>query len=277
MRGYSVLATILVACMASSAIADPGTTDNDAGSGADAGNVRSAAWSVAYDVTYSGRVRGPDIDWYAASIASSATSCVRLTGASETGSYFGLGVENADGTTTAPILIGQGAQATGGIAGKTPLTSTLRVARAPDGDGPGHYSFRVERAGIPAEGDGGTGSDVGEGPHALAVEPGCIGGHLSAIDSLDMRDVYAVSVAAGQVVTYSLASNTGGHTLSLLDSAGEAIGPALESGGLATVSAPTSGTYLLSAQRTTAIGDVGYIAGVVVGPDPSTCRPYCLG
>lgn len=277
MRGYSVLATILVACMASTAMADPGNSDNDAGSGADAGNVRESALLVSYATTYNGRVRGNDIDHYSASLAASGPACIRTTGTSESDAYFGVGLEDVDGSTSAPILIGQGTQAAGGLAGLTPLTSTLRVARASGGEGPGHYSFRFDRVGIPASGDGGTGYDVGNADGALPVQPGCIGGHLSAIGSLDMRDVYAITVPPGQIVTYSLTANTGGHTLSLLNAAGDAVGPALEAGGLATVAVPTSGTYYLTAQRTTAIGDVGYIAGVVVGPDPSACRPYCLG
>lgn len=276
MRGYNVLATFLVACMASTAMADPGNTDNDAGSGADASDLRSGAYAVSYGQTYAGRVRGSDIDWYSASLAATGPSCVRTSGSSASPAFFGLGMEEADGTTTTPILLGAGEEAAGGVAGLTPLTSTLRVARASTDGGTGHYSFRFDRMGIPASGDGGTGGDVGNADAALAIKPGCVGGHLAAIGSLDMRDVYAVSVAPGEVVTYSLASNTGGHTLSLLDMAGEAIGPVLESGGLAAVSVPTGGTYFLSTQRTTAIGDVGYVLGVAVGPDPSTCRPYCL-
>lgn len=277
MRGSSVVLTVLVACMASTAMADPGNTDNDAGSGADAGGTRASALAVSYATTYAGRVRGNDVDFYTASMPASAASCVRAVGTSESSAYFGLGIESAEGSTAAPILIGQGTQAAGGLAGPTPLTSSLRVARAPNADGPGHYTFRFEREGIPAAGDGGTGSDVGNADAALPVQPGCIGGHLAAIGSLDMRDVYAITVGAGQVVTYSLAANTGGHGLSLLNAAGEAIGPTLEAGGLAAVAVPASGTYYLSQQRTTAIGDVGYVMGVVVGPDPSTCRPYCLG
>lgn len=276
MRTHRAIVTFLVACMAGSAMADPGMNDSDAGTGTDAGNTRAAAMSVASGITYGGRVRGSDIDWYMSNVAATGPSCVRTTGSADSASYFALGVENNAGTTSAPILLGEGVEAVGGVAGQTPLTSTLRIARASESGGAGMYSFRFERFGVPPSGDAGTGDDVGNADFALPIAPGCIGGHLSAIGSLDMRDVYAVSVAPGQKVTYSLASNTGGHTLSLLNAAGETVGPILESGQLGSVALSTGGTYYLTAQRTTAIGDVGYIAGVIVGPEPTGCRPYCL-
>lgn len=277
MRAYHVI-TVLVVCMASTAVADPGSNDNDAGSGADAGNVRSAALLVEYGQTYAGRVRGSDIDWYEANVGSSGVTCVEMTATSSAPSYFAFGQENAAGTTSSPILLGAGTTAKGGIAGALPLASTLRVARAQADGGPGYYDFRFARSTITSGGDGGSSNDAGgSAAEAMPITPGCLSGHLSAIGSLDMKDIYQISVAPGEVVTYSLASNTGGHTLSLLNAAGDVVGPVLETGQRATVALPTSGSYYLAAQRTTAVGDVGYLVGAVVGPDPTGCRPYCVG
>ena len=274
MRAYHVLSAVLVACMASTAMADPGHSDNDAASGSDAGNTQAQALLVEYGRLYQGRVRGNDVDWFAAQYGTSAPSCIRVTATASTSSYFTLGQQDTTGSMSAPILVGSGARAAGGIAGLSPLSTSLRVARASGVDGPGHYDFQLDRIGPSLGTDAGT-ADAGTGVDALPTAPGCVPGMLTGIS--DGADGYKITVQPGEVVTYSFATSGTGATLTLLNAAGQAVGPALQSGELAEVPLSTGGTYFLTAQRSASFSEVGYVAGIVVGPDPSGCRPYCMG
>lgn len=265
---------ILVALMVTSATAASG--DNDANSGADAGNARETATAVALGTTHQAYLTKGDIDWFVGDVGGTAAGCVSLRGLSNMPSYFALAAETTSGTITAPLRSTNEVEFTGGVAGMTPMTTTLR-ARGIDDTKQGHYNFRLDRVGVPnGSGDGPSGVDAGARPEdAMPVQPGCIGGHLAILPTPDARDVFRVNVGPDEVVTYSLAANVDGVTLALVSAADTLVGPVLDPGEVAAVAVP-SGSYFLSAQRSNAVGDVGYIAGVMVGPDPTGCRPYCL-
>lgn len=267
-------ATILVALMVTSATA--GSNDNDAGSGADAGGSRASATSVAMGSLHEAYLAKNDIDWFAADVGGAGAGCVLLTGVSNVPAYFALAAETPAGTTTAPLRAQNGVPFSAGVAGLMPLTGTLRV-RGVDANKQGEYEFRLDSVGVPSgTGDGPLGADAGASPEeAMPAAPGCIGGHLTMVPALDVRDLYRIDVGPDQVVTYSLVSDVEGITLTLVNAADIVVGPIVDPGEYAAVAVPT-GAYFLSAQRTNSFGDVGYVAGAIVGPDPTGCRPYCL-
>ena len=270
----AVVLVFLLAWVSTDAFADSGWRDNDAGTGADAGNSRAAATPVNLAIKYGGGASGSDIDWYATSVPASGASCVETRVHAENPMYFALGAEVADSTVSAPIRVNASEEGVAGIAGQTPLTATLRARRVPYTDSQTNYDFRLDRIGIPSGNlDGPTGVDAGDSAStAMPISFGCTGGHLAM---LDLRDVFALQLPAGRVLTYSLAANSGGFSLALLDSIGNAVGPALDPGQVATAS-PPSGTYYLSAQRSAGVTDVGYVIGALAGPEPTGCRPLCI-
>lgn len=276
--GRSFLIVILIAGMAATAVADPGGPQNDAGSGSDAGDVRSAAVGIGPGLTYGGQLRPNDIDWYAASFQGAVPSCISATVQASSPIYAALAAEMSGTTVATPMAIAANGTATGGVAGMLPLTATLRVAGQQNAPNFGAYSFSLARVNIPNNAnDGGVNADAGDSfASALPAAAGCIGGHLAVIPTVDQRDVYAIGVPSGTVVTYSLASNYNGIQLSLTDAVGNLLGPILAPGESAAVSASSPSTFYLTAARTTAVGDVGYVVGAIIGPSPDSCKPYCL-
>lgn len=276
--GPRVSIVLLVAILAaSSVVADGGYHENDAGSGADAGDTRASATPIALGATYGSTAWFNDTDWFVSSVPSSNPACITARVHADAPTYFALGAESGDETAIAAVRVTSGEEGILGVAGQTPLTTALRVHRAPSSSWYPSNDFRLDRSSIPAtNGDGlGGASDAGDSTSAaMPIGPGCTGGHL-ALTSVDVRDMFAIQIPAGRVVTYSFAATVPGISLGLVDAVGNAVGPALEPGEVATAS-PPSGTYYLSAQRSTGVGDIGYLVGVIVGPEPSGCRPYCL-
>lgn len=278
--GGVTLACVLLAVLATTATADPGTgPQNDAGTGADAGDVRANATKVGIGILYGAALRPNDVDWYASSIEGGAASCVVARVHASASTYFALGAEEGGASRSAVFRTDPNEEDVAGVAGMTPLTTTLRAALVPGGPNFAGYDFRLDRVGAPVSGgDAGTEGDAGDAAStALAAARGCTQGRLTVLGSLDLRDTYSMQVGSNEVVTYSLAANAEGISLTLLNAVGEAVGPALMPGELATVSTSAPGTYYLSAARTSAVGDVGYVFGTSLGPEPSGCRPYCLG
>lgn len=277
--GRVVLACILSAIMATTATADPGAgPQNDAGSGGDAGDVRANATAVQTAVRYAGALRPNDVDWYAAPVGATGASCIVARVQASAPTYFALGAEGGSSVGTAVIRAEPDRDAIAAVAGMGPLTTTLRSALVPGGPNFGSYGFQIDRVGIPAgAGDAGSPTDAGDSAAgAIPVAAGCVHGRLSVLGSVDLRDMYSMQVGAGEVVTYSLAANYDGLSLTLLDALGETVGPALVPGQLATVTTSSPGTHYLSVSRTSAVGDVGYVAAMSLGPEPSGCRPYCV-
>lgn len=271
----TVIVALLLAGLTTSASAGS-SWKNDAGSGTDAGDTRALATGVSFGTSYVGTFTPADTDWYAASASASGPACVVATAETTTTAFFTLGTESSSGSSAAPMRVTPDARGVAGVAAMTPLTATLRVRDDPStGYGYGYYGFRLDRVGIPAAGDAGAMGDAGDSiGSATRASSGCIGGRLSPLD-FDLRDVYAVEVLAGDAVTYSLAS-AGDVRLVLVDALGNAIGPTLEPGQIATVPVDSSGTYYMSTSSTS-MSDDGYVSGLTLGPEPTSCRPYCLG
>jgi len=272
--GRFALVAILVATMMVTATADSGQ-NNDAGSGADAGNTRDTATKIQLATTYSARLRAGDVDWYAADVTNAAPTCVLARASANSPTYLALGVESPALRASAPIYVTSGQEGRAGIAGIAPLTATLRASPPTADANASKYDFNITTILAPTTGgDLGTSFDAGESTgSAMPTTPGCTMGTLRG---LDLRDVYSLSIAANQVITYTLASQESGVTLTLLDSLGNIIGPTIARGESASVLTSTSGTYFLSSSRSTSVSDSGYAIGTIVGPEPSGCRPYCM-
>lgn len=272
--GRISLVAILLAVLTTTAAADSGG-QNDANTGGDAGDTRATAVAVALGAPYvNNKLRAEDVDWYSTDVSPSGIACVRARVSASAPTYFALGIESPGLTRTAPFYAEQGRDAVGGLAGMTPLTATLRAAQK-QVEGTAKYNFTLERVAVPqVGGDGGSFSDAGESPStAVPITPGCIGGNLQG---LDIKDTYALNVPEGQVVTYTLASASSSIQLALVDAVGNALGPSIGPGEIGSVTLPTAQTVFLSSAQTSSVSDTNYAIGTIVGPEPTSCRPYCV-
>lgn len=272
--GRLTLLALFLALISTTAAADAGG-QNDAGTGADAGNTRAMATPVSIGASYlNNKLRVDDVDWYAADVPAPGLACIRARGTAGGPTYFALGVESPGVTRSAPFYVDAGRESTGGVAGLTPMTATLRVAQA-RADGATKYNFSLERVSIPQPGgDAGSYSDAGETPStAIPVSPGCLGGNL---EGLDIKDTYALAVGEGEAVTYTLASASNTLRLTLVDAVGNALGPSIAPGEIASVSFAAPSTVYLTSAQTSSVSSTNYAVGSIVGPDPAGCRPMCM-
>lgn len=280
----AILMAILV--LAGTALADHAT--DDAGAGTDAGNTQAAAMPIAYGA-YGGHLAPRDWDWFRVEAPSAGPRCIQADVSGENHDTARLTVESPDRARSLRAQFPGGGSASLALA--VPAVARTYFDITPSGNlpgsgdpaRPGHYAFHLRETGIPVGnmGDALTSGDAGNEISKATPAPGpCIGGRIDPLRNIgDARDVYSITVGAGQVVTYSFAAtgSPGVLTLSLLDAAGESVGPALVSGQVAQVQVP-AGTYYLSASRVSlATEEVGYVIGIIQGPpDPgSSCRPYC--
>lgn len=273
--GRIFVAAILLAVMTTTAAADGGG-QNDGGSGTDAGNTRSSATTVPLGTWFVGnKLRFDDVDWYAASVSGPGASCVSARVQASAPIYAALGAESTALALSAPFYADSKRDASGGIAGITPLTATLRFAQVDPSVGQAKYNFSITRLdATAATSDAGTGADAPERiTSATPISPGCVGGTLGG---LDLSDKYAIAAEAGQALTYTIGTTSSDVTLTLLDTLGNVLGPTIGAGESATIILDTSGTYYLSADQSTSLGTSSYAVGLLAGPEPSSCRPYCL-
>ena len=273
--GRVALLAVLLAVATTTAAADAGG-QNDAGTGADAGNARGSATTVAIGAQYLGnKLRVDDVDWYAAEVPGPAASCVRAVVSVNAPTYFALGAESGATKVGVPFRASPGSTTSAGVAGVSPLTATLRAAQTPGVEGQSKYDFRLEL--VEATGGGGDAGLIGDAGDsagtATLVEPGCVKGALTGID---IRDTFAIDVPAGDSLTYSLASASSAVRVALTDALGNTVGPSIAPGESARVAVSAPGTYYMSASQTTSFGDAAYVIGAVSGPEPTGCRPYCM-
>lgn len=271
---------ILIAVSMGTALAGSG---NDAGSGSDAGDSRDMALLLPGAGTYQARAQGSDQDWFRLN-GPGAPQCVKANGGGD--QQFSVAVSGLfdDQGRTVGTKSQPGKKANLGLAIPNLASGYVQIKPAAGNSG-GDYSFGLSLVGVPpvSAGDALTSSDAGNSISTAISAPGpCIGGHLVPVTSIsDPADVYAVSAAAGDVITYSLATdaNPALTQLSLLDSSGSSVASSIASGGVGTFSVPMSGTYFLSITRLSGEQtDVGYLLGVIVGPPDDSgpgCRPYC--
>lgn len=271
----------LVVLVAAAPFAPATTTQNDAGLGLDVPNTRDAAALVSIPGSYQGQLTTNDVDWYRANVSSSAPLCVNL--ASRADPEAAIALEVASGGTTTRAFTRPSAGSPGAASLAFPAGATVRVEARAIQSGLTAYGFDLTTTGAPSvsAGDAFSGFDAGSTlTSALRVSPGCVGGHMSIINNVaETRDVYALSVAEAQQITYSFATSAGRVLqVQLLDTSGNAVGQALPSGGAASFVAPSAGTYFLAiSSSSTAMEDTAYTLGITLGPpEPgSACRPQC--
>jgi hypothetical protein len=251
----------------------------DAGSGEDAPDHRSDAWSLAYGSYEAVLADEDDDDWYRTEEASSAARCVSTSVTADAPLVETLRLATGAGTTTVPVSIAASVPTVTGVA-------VLYLKGSYEGFGksndlPTAYNWTTASMALPTSGgwsDGFSAQDAGATvATALPVTSGCLGGRLGSVLGLvDQVDVYSFQLDAGDTVYYSLATFDPVR-ISLLDAAGHETGLSILPGETAAYYAQDAGTYYLSAQRTSSTVDSSYLVGITAGPDPGNgCRPYCL-
>jgi hypothetical protein len=119
--------------------------------------------------------------------------------------------------------------------------------------------------------------DAGGAPAtALLVTQPCLGATLASTLGIPDTDVFAVTVAPGSTLYYSLGTTSSDVELALLDATGQTVGPTIRTGDVGALGTATGGTYYMSASSRSAV-NVPYLIGTLVSVDDggSPCRPYC--
>lgn len=267
-------------------------TDDDAGSGRDAGDSPDDALEIVYASRYLGNLSRFDRDWYVVEDVADSPSCVRARATTIAPAMMAFGLTSDDDELdVAFVELRANEETSAGWAASQFEYAYLGFGATTHSHNPQPYSFDLERVGLPtrSEGDAGTGSDAGETlANALRIRDACTGGRLSARSLLpDRSDVYSLALAAQQPLLVSFAHGAGANlTLSLLDSGGTVFSSVENNGSIEFV-APQAGTYYLRAslpdsvavpstsKTTSSSTDSAYIIGTIVGPPGSPCRPTC--
>ena len=244
----------------------------DPGSGRDASNLESDPTLLPGFGAYHGDLPLGDVDWYAVNMTS-APSCIVGTAVATAGFEFTLasrGLSPHRITTPVPPnletrLAFAGPGMTRALAGIAKGTTDAR------------YDFSLTRYGFESFSgvDGGSPNDA---PallsNAVPVPSPCFKGSVGLKDT---ADVYSFQAQVSDQVIYSLAaSGSSSPSLQVLDAAGTALG-AIGSGGIASLSIPSTGTYYLAVSVPLDSTSSNYLIGLV-GPDPppgNPCRPHC--
>lgn len=260
------------------AISADGVSQNDAGSGGDAGDSRSTATSILLG-SYTGKLVPNDQDWYVAQAATTSLTCVEASAAGDHAGWLVVGAESGSNGRKASARFAPGVTARAGVAAPTLDRAVAGLVPSSSQTSAFGYQFTLGLVGVPdpSVGDALSGTDASSTlSGALAVTTPCFGGRLNSVTgSVDSSDAYKVTAAKGDVITYSLAASLTAVQLSLVDSAGNAIGPTITSGQSAESPQLSSGTYFLLVSSGT-LDAAAYLVGMAVGPpDPNGCRPYC--
>lgn len=242
----------------------------DAGTGADAGDSRGDALPLAYGA-YEGNLTPQDADWYTFP-AGAGLGCADLTVSASTAMRFGLG--SGDALTT-------------GLADDGLYHTTLATVGAidlgilPDEDpwsvtSVGPYSFALSHAPPSAIGDQRRYDAASTVAGASPVPDECFRAVFKH-DGPDV-DVWTFNVSTADIVTYSLAVGPGAvGALEILGPDGTRVAGPIGSGEAGQFVATEPGTYAVRTRSVVSWDTSDYVVALVVGPDPSTCRPYCLG
>lgn len=260
------LVVALTCCILPTAVGLP-TPFGDAGTGGDAGDEVGAAMPLAYGA-YEGNLTPADADWF--SFAGGGLGCVDLTAMASTAMRFAVGSPDA---------------MVGGLADEGVYRTTLAVDQdvvlgvLPDEEpwaagSVGPYSFAMSRSAPWAVGDT-RDSDAG-GNVALAgpIPEECFLANFRH-DGPDL-DAWTFQATEMEVLSYSFAVGPGATgTLDLYAPNGTLL-DTLADGEARQRVASTSGTYALRATSADSWDNADYVIGISLGPDPSTCRPFCL-
>ena len=282
--GKAAAIVVITLVLGAATAADGSWNDlqNDTGLGTDASDVETSPTRLPGFGSDSANLALHDEDWYGLSTAASSPACLQVRAKSDVPADVRMPLATSAGTRTVTVRATD-REAVGALAvpdhqglklGVKPVDSSTLSSIV-------SYGFALSLVTPPtlSQGDALSGRDAGgDASTAVPVKPGCFGGILAqARATADRVDLYALSVAAGDKVSYSLASHPG-VTLRLLDASGAQVGPTILSGDSTGVTLGTAGTYYLAASpRTSESVDMPYVMGVVVGPpDPGhPCRPYC--
>lgn len=241
------------------ALPAPGILD-DAASGMDAGNTSSAAMPLAYG-SYAGNLTLGDADWFAFP-ATSAPACLRASVGSLHAMRVGVGADPGidlvgglqEGIFQTTLAVAPGAQRLGMLPDESPW-DVVSV-------GPYAFALDVRSPAVLAD-DG----DV--------VPADCFGAALKD-DHVDV-DSFFFDANEGDIAVYSAAVGQGSLSVAIKDASGAIVGSFVPSGSAGQVTIPVDGTYTLTTVGRATGGNQLYTAALVVGPEPSGCRPYCLG
>lgn len=252
----------------------------DAGTGLDAGSTRDTALQLSSWSAIEGALSGADSDTFVIQSATEAPRCVTATLGSATHGTFALGSTLAGAVSDVGVKF----QDTSQLGLATPASDATLVLVARDDNAPTVEGYTIQFATLQlpqvglAGGDASSAADAGSTPsNALATAAPCIGGVIGPrLGVSDPLDLYAIQVAANDIVSYSFATPDPQAGVVLVDAAGAALGSVVGSGAVGSASVPSAGTYYLRVS-TAASSASGYLIGLGEGPDPGNgCRPMCF-
>lgn len=281
----------------------PGT-QNDAGSGTDAGDTIDAALAIANaQRTWSANLTpaGSDSDWYVVD-ATSAFCSVTSTSTQSPGSLALTGLDSLAAAVRRPASPHEATRLTiAAPAGHSPrlgiLPPSMTLTASQSGGGPptpGHYgfSFATRTYGqLDPENDGESPEAGATIATAAALPADCAAGRIG---SSDPSDRFTFDVADVRDMTFSFAVASGDAAeLRILTPTGATFAT-IQSGGVADVWADQPGrwsavvAYAATSPAVLALPQLGafasaeglstsYVIGITDDPDPEPCRPSCIG
>jgi hypothetical protein len=179
-----------------------GATQNDMGTGTDAGNSIGAATTIVAG-SGTGYIDSTDTaDYYKVSVSSGQT--VRATMTPPSGSDFDLKLYDTNQSQVASSTLG--GSSTDTVTGTT-TTSGYFYIYVYRYSGSGTYSMTVTVTGGATQNDMGTGGDAGNSIGAATTITA--GSGTGYIDSMDTADYYKVSVTSGQTISASMTPPSG--------------------------------------------------------------------
>lgn len=250
-------------------------TQNDAGSGADAGNTPDASLRLRDPGAWTGTLPANDpADWYSWKFSSVTRPwCVEAGATSDALLQGTFSAISAAGTREASFLASPVRTGFVGLAGLDIKGAYLGIEDYIDA-GSTAYGFSFKATSGSTGGDGGTGADAPSTPSgAPRVPSGCFGGTLSPSRG-DAADVYRFDASAGDSIVFTIASVGDGAKLSLLSASG-AVLASIDPSMVGTFSIDSPGTYSLS---TSSSSDSAYaigLCGPICGPPEQPCEPMC--
>lgn len=244
----------------------PGILD-DARSGGDAGNTQQTALALGYG-SYFGNMTPGDSDWYVFTTGSTL-GCMDVGATASHAMRVAFG---AGGSATIVTGLADGVFSTAMAVGAVSPRFAALPDEAPwDQVSVGPYAFSVDVAAAPS----GEPTDAPSTPSgALQVTSECFRGRFRG-DESDV-DYYRFTAAAGDLLTYSLAQADGaGATLTIFAPSGAVAAPSVSAGDVGQVLLTASGVYHARAVSAPDVDGSWYTVGLAVGPEPTSCRPYC--
>ena len=175
------------------------TTQNDMGTGGDAGNSLSVATQIAANTSGTGYLDSTDTaDYYKVSVTSGQTVSVSMTPPS--GSDFDLKLYDANQSQVDSSTLG-GSQ-TDSVEAIASSTGYYYI-HVEQWSGSGSYSLAVTVTGGATQDDMGTGTDAGNSL-SVATQIAANTSGMGYINETDTADYYKVSVTSGQTISVSM-------------------------------------------------------------------------